>query len=115
MKHLATALLIVPFLLVTSGAFAHPGHKHPQTDSSKSQKAVKGKTITMRLAGLHCEGCALSVADNLKRVPGVLKADVSQPKQMAILTIGKTVPSTKALKDAVLKAGYKVVKVELPK
>jgi mercuric reductase len=66
----------------------------------------------MRLAGLHCEGCAMLVKDSLEKVPGVVSAKVSQPKQTAILTIGKKTPSAKLLKAAVVKAGYKVVRIE---
>lgn len=95
-------------------AFARRGHRRPQQGKTVATKrqVAKGKTLTMRLAGLHCEGCAMIVKDSLEKVPGVLSANVSQPKQTAILTIGKKSPSPKLLRAAVIKAGYKVVKIE---
>ncbi len=104
-------------LLSGSRLLAHPGHQHTRTSqpAQAGQKAATGKMLTLRLSGLHCEGCAGSVQAQLLKVPGVQATVVSQKTQTALVTCGKQTPTDATLKAAVKSAGYQVVKIEAGK
>jgi copper chaperone CopZ len=69
--------------------------------------------MTLTLSGLHCGGCEGVVTKGLMAVKGVEEATVSAKEQRATVWVcpHKGV-KPEALKAAVVKAGYKVVKIE---
>jgi copper chaperone len=69
--------------------------------------------MTLSLSGLHCGGCEGNVSKSLMAVKGVEEVKVSAKDQRAIVWVcpDKNVKPD-ALRAAVVKAGYKVVKVE---
>lgn len=64
----------------------------------------------LKLAGLQGEQCASKVAQALKSLKGVEKADVSYSGAKATITFDETVVSTQRLKVAVEDAGYSIAK-----
>lgn len=73
------------------------------------------KTTTILIKGMHCGGCAKKVAGKLKAIPGVADAAVDASTSLATVTpqVGKA-PSSRALWEAVEKAGYTTVKLSGP-
>lgn len=75
----------------------------------------KGTAVTesmnravLRIDGMTCEGCATTVAQAIRQVPGVLAVEVSYEKKQAVVgaAAGHPVPKEKIL-DALKQAGYR--------
>ncbi|WP_442594270.1 heavy-metal-associated domain-containing protein [Parapusillimonas sp. JC17] len=64
----------------------------------------------LKLAGLKGDQCAVKVADALKSIKGVEKADVSFQNGKATVTFDESLVSTQRLKVAVEDAGYGIAK-----
>ncbi len=63
----------------------------------------------LRIGGMHCAACAATVEDALRRVPGVLDAQVSSAAQCATVRWDPAVTRASALVQAVQAAGYGAV------
>jgi copper chaperone CopZ len=74
-------------------------------------KTAGATSLTMRLSGLHCEGCAQTVKESLMSVKGVRSVTVDPKTQIAVVSFTGTPPKTQALTEAVTKVGYKVLRV----
>lgn len=122
--NLSRALVAVFSLALVTPVFAQtakPSAKMECKDckDAKGGQKVAGKRdacavpMTLTLKGLHCEGCAETVKESLVAVKGVEEATVSAKKQQAVVWVcsHKNVKPD-ALKAAVKKAGYSVLKVE---
>lgn len=67
-----------------------------------------------RVEGMHCAGCAGAVNSVLSKVPGVKNADVNLATEKAFLVYDADAVSPETLKDAVDRAGYKLITEEEP-
>ncbi len=77
--------------------------------------AADPPATTISVKGMHCQGCASKVANNLQAVKGVGKADVDASKAVAVVIAkDNAVLSPKALWEAVEKAGYTPTKLVGP-
>ena len=65
----------------------------------------ENKRIILKITGMHCNGCALSVTRALKKVDGVLNAEVHLPSSTAVVETSDAV-TLESLTQAVKKAGY---------
>ncbi len=65
----------------------------------------------IRVEGMHCAGCAMTVDGALEDLPGVESASTSYAKQIVDIVYDETEVNEKALFEAVTKAGYKPVPV----
>lgn len=65
----------------------------------------------IRVEGMHCAGCAMTVDGALEDLPGVESASTSYAKQVVEIVYDETEVTEKALFEAVTKAGYKPVPV----
>ena len=123
-NNLSRALVAVFSLILAAPSFAQtakPSAKMECKDckDAKGGQKVAGKrdacavAMTLSLKGLHCEGCETTVRENLQAVKGVEEVSVSAKKQQAVAWVcsHKNVKPD-ALKAAVKKAGYNVLKVE---
>ena len=85
--------------------------KMKETDKN-TEKTVKGNDEkmekTLKIEGMMCGHCEMSVKKCLEAVEGVKSADVSHTKGTAIVALSKDVPYD-TLKAAVENQGYKVV------
>ena len=64
------------------------------------------ETIELKVAGMTCASCAISVSKALKRVPGVDDVHVDLARGTASVTGCQTSQSTPALITALSVAGY---------
>lgn len=69
---------------------------------------VPQETIELPITGMTCANCALTVGRALRKVEGVLEADVNFATERALVKVAAGVPR-EALVAAVEKAGYGVV------
>lgn len=79
--------------------------------ATSSQEAHENRpgppVVTLRIGGMTCEGCALTVQKGIQAVPGVAGARVLYPKGEARITLDESsTASNEALIAAVHRAGY---------
>lgn len=67
----------------------------------------KPATVTLTIAGMHCEGCASGITAMLKRTDGVVKADVSYEERRATVDYDAAKTSPEKIIAAIGKLGYK--------
>lgn len=67
------------------------------------------KTLSLTIAGMHCQGCAQTLQHVLERLDGVHTAMVSYDDGQANLLINPNVVSEDQCRLAVKRAGYQVV------
>ena len=81
--------------------------------AASSTTSSSAKCVTLKLQGLDCPSCARQVQQSLMSVAGVQSADVSVPKQTAIVRLAaKNQPDNAALTAAVKKVGFGVTAVK---
>jgi len=68
--------------------------------------------VSLTIGGMHCATCSTTVGDALREVPGVVDAKVNFALGKAVVEYDSRVASQALLKQAVEKAGYKVLEVE---
>jgi len=70
-------------------------------------------TITLTVKGMTCEACAAHIQKELTRVPGVKRASVRYAQGQAVVAVDpQSPPDTRALLDAVERAGYKAMRAD---
>lgn len=69
------------------------------------------KKYKITITGMHCASCSGNVERSLRKVPGVKSATVSVMTRKGIVEVEDAV-SVDSLKQAVTRAGYKVVNIE---
>ncbi len=88
------------------------------TPSTETTTTPDQQLIVLKMDGMTCEGCAATVQQALRKVPGVVHADVDFARSEAVVTVppGSAVRS-EALIQAVKSAGYgaRLEKQLLPK
>lgn len=63
--------------------------------------------ITIKIQGMSCNGCRLGAENALKRVPGVLSAEVSLERAEAVVDYDEKKAAPGDLRAAIAKAGFK--------
>ena len=71
------------------------------------------QTIELKISGMTCEGCARTVRNALKTVPGVVDAEVSYQQGKALVKLTEVQAIRQRLAKAVEEAGYKVEKFSI--
>jgi copper chaperone len=67
------------------------------------------KTVTIKVEGMHCGGCASSVAKALKATSGVEDAQVSFEKGEAVIKYDEQKVTVAKLREVISGTGFKVV------
>jgi len=67
------------------------------------------KMISLKIGGMHCAGCALTIEKNLKNLDGVEKAEVSFASEKAIVVFNPRKVDLDKIEKAIQEAGYYVV------
>lgn len=70
------------------------------------------KRVSLSLFGMHCSSCANIIERQLKKVPGVKQATVNFSAEKASVLFDEGTASTKALIEAIAKAGYRGEEVD---
>ena len=72
------------------------------------EKENRHMTVTLKIEGMMCPHCEARVKSTLEGIAGVISADVSHVKGEAVVSVNDGVEK-KALADAVVAQGYKVL------
>jgi copper chaperone CopZ len=64
------------------------------------------ETTTIRIEGMHCDGCAGRVKSLLEKEPGVREADVSHAAGEARVRYNEHSVGPDTLREIIVKAGY---------
>lgn len=76
---------------------------------NNAERELKMKTANFKIDGMHCEGCARTVAALVSTEPGVRKATVSFEKREARILFDPGAVSEDRLAGKIQQAGYLVV------
>ena len=68
---------------------------------------AKDVTSRIKVSGMTCDACAVSVQKSLEKVKGVKHADVSADKSLAMVTYDDAQTNEQQLRDAINKTGFK--------
>lgn len=96
-----------------------PEHEAAKSETIKQEpsrpvqhrRKVKGhnvKTVTFKINGMHCDGCARTIEALVATEPGVRKASVSYDSREARVLFEPGIASEDRLVDLIRKAGYSV-------
>ena len=88
-----------------------PPHQNTGQALQGGQKNGVNKRINLSLFGMHCSSCAGIIAKSLKKVPGVIDANVNFAAEKASVTYDESLVNVKALIGAVESAGYKAEEI----
>jgi copper chaperone len=98
-----TALVTFPYYYgPLRGAF-----DKPQQTSSVAATPGQLSTVELKVSGMTCSGCAVSVRNALLETPGVVSADVNLESANANVQYDPARVSTAQLVEAVQKTGFK--------
>lgn len=94
--------------------------KRESVSGLNAKQAVSGavaaaggsQRVSLSLFGMHCSSCASLIERSLRKVPGVKQASVNFAAEKALVTFDGSATKTKALIEAVVKAGYKAEEVD---
>ncbi len=65
--------------------------------------------ITLPITGMHCEGCAATITQNLEEMAGIFAANVSIATEQAAVTFNPSALSKDAIVDKIRSLGFDVV------
>jgi len=68
---------------------------------------AKEVTTEIKVSGMTCQACAVSVQKSLEKVEGVKRADVSSDKGLATVVYDDANANEQQLRDAIDKTGFK--------
>ncbi len=68
---------------------------------------AKDSAVQIKVSGMTCGACAVSVKRGLEKTKGVKSADVSVEKGLAILSYDDSQVNEQQLRDAINKSGFK--------
>lgn len=72
------------------------------------------QTISLKISGMTCRSCEKIIAGELRDLPGVTRALISQPKGSGIVDLDSSKNSASDVLEAVTKAGYKATITNQP-
>ena len=79
----------------------------PQPQTSAAAEAAQLSSIELKVSGMTCSGCAVSVRNALLEVPGVTSTSVDREAGRATVQYDSSKVSADQLLEAVNKTGYK--------
>jgi sulfite exporter TauE/SafE/copper chaperone CopZ len=66
------------------------------------------KKITIPIRGMHCRSCEILIENELKKVSGIEKVEVSYQNGNADLFYGKSIPASETIRQTIKNAGYDI-------
>ncbi|MGH2544725.1 MAG: copper ion binding protein, partial [Ardenticatenaceae bacterium] len=73
---------------------------------------VPTATVTLPTQGMTCASCVATVERNLKKLPGVLRADVNLAMQRSTVTYVPTQVTPRDIRQKIIEVGYESPEVE---
>jgi len=103
---LATAFFALALVAILSTPAAMGNSYNPQTITLEEEEVV------IQIVGMTCSACATGVAASLRRVKGVIEAEVSIEPPEAHIRFDPSETSAEALVEAIEDLGYEAEIVE---
>lgn len=106
-------LWIATVVVATLATFPHyygplrAAFDKPQVTTSDAANPAQLSTVELKVTGMTCSGCAVSVRNALLETPGVAAASVDHAAGRATVQYDPAKASTAQLIEAVTKTGYK--------
>ena len=72
----------------------------------------KMKKIMIPISGMHCASCAQKIESTLKKLEGIIKANVNFATEKATVEFNENLINENKINNAIEKLGYKVIKVD---
>ncbi|MEK7158998.1 MAG: sulfite exporter TauE/SafE family protein [Patescibacteria group bacterium] len=66
------------------------------------------KKITIPIRGMHCRSCEILIENELKKISGIDRVEVSQASGSADLFYGKSIPAGEVIRQTIKDAGYDI-------
>lgn len=102
------AVAMMAFPMLNSAAVRARAPREAVTSSVASlAPATKLTTVDLSVSGMTCEGCAFTVGEALKKVPGVVDATVNLEDSKAVVTAHSSPNLASQLEKAVAESGYR--------
>lgn len=73
------------------------------------KKSPTGKTIKLKLSGLHCSSCSLNIDGEIEELNGVISSNTSYAKQESEISYDPKLVAPAKFKEIIEKLGYTVV------
>lgn len=77
-------------------------------DSLESSDSTSTSSLVLKISGMHCSSCSLSVDGELEDLTGVIKAETSYAKQESKVEFDASKVSEKEIKRTITDLGYGV-------
>ncbi len=87
--------------------FAKSSQKAEENNETGQKSSIKKTTIS--ISGMHCASCAMTIERALKKTKGVAKASVNFASEKATVDFIENEVDEDAIKQAIVKSGYKVL------
>lgn len=72
-------------------------------------KKPAGTKITLKLKGLHCSSCSLSIDSDLEDLPGVISTSTSYVKQESTIVYDPKIAKREQFVTVIQKLGYTII------
>ena len=102
--------VLVPLLVATGLLLPQLAAACPACDGESPPPVAQSdsRTVTFAIEGMSCGGCATSISEALRRVEGVLGADVSYDERRATVEYDSDRVSQDRLMEVIRDLGYRV-------
>lgn len=77
------------------------------------QSSGEQRTVQMRIAGMTCPACAKGLEASLRKMAGIVKADVDYKAGQAMITFDTAKESPESLSRFIASCGYQVKETKL--
>ncbi len=84
--------------------------KKKETEKTKQNKTKSAEKCDIKIIGMHCATCALTIGKALNKAKGVKKANVNFASEKATIEYDKEKTNQEELEKVIKKTGYKVIK-----
>ena len=96
----STAFAVLSLALTASVFPSVPAGAAPKKPAAAAQ------TVRIRINGMHCEGCAKTISDELKKAPGVSRAEITYVKKLGAVTLNPAKTSAAKVTKTIQGLGY---------
>jgi len=114
-KSFLALITLFAFVMLTFPNYAqvfYPEPKKPLVQNTAQEKG-KSQTVEMKISGMTCAACTLHVANEVNKVAGILKLNVSYTDANALIDFDKSKTSVAAIQKAVKATGYKITETKV--
>lgn len=70
----------------------------------------KGKSVTLKIFGMHCTSCALNIDDEMEELPGVISSRTNYAKSQTVVEYDSQKAKVKDFEKVIEGLGYGVEK-----